>query len=689
VKFGQHLEQLVSMVSLGEDQLTPTSLQTVLDHVNQRLKECGHPLLNRKKLVSHLEDDRKHRARRRKVRADAQAAAELGQDGGEFVPQPRYAALSQISYPGDLEGATRYGLIDREDNFKHLTDFELVIDEERAVQDDVEGSTAFVGRLLLPDREEPVRIPAANYASDERLRQALYSAGGSGLTIDCTMGVLRNAVAATSPNRVRRRFTTNFGWCDDGKEFLVPQGRVTATGFIPSNPDDPLRLDLTDCPQASHLGLRPLPDDELWAVKRHVVEDLLALHRREVTYPLFGMAAAAILRPFSGVSHRFAGWLVGETGSGKTLLAKLVMGFFGDYRPGDDNRFASWCWTPNAIEKAGYYFKDSLYLVDDFKAGTTWHAQNVRLLQAYGDGTARARLKSDANFNPARPIRGLLLATGENTVDQEASAMARTVLVRVEPPQKDLERRQRCLDRCGSYSGVMAGFITWLLAQGRTKEFADRVRMYEGRYYRQVSGQPNDARVAANLAVLASAFAEFAEFLGDVWPAWQEEVRRFGEEDVPALLSQMMGAVREQRAIEVFWNILSHLIRCSRVRLDTSDSPSTAPIVGKWLPGPKKVGWVVPELALAEVQKTLRDQGRPLLALTAGEIPGLLRKEGRLVDRDGKMLQPRSDDSGIQQLRYGGERQRGFRINVRELHCAMPADDGADEELGVDHPASE
>jgi hypothetical protein len=128
--------------------------------------------------------------------------------------------------------------------------------------------------------------------------------------------------------------------------------------------------------------------------------------------------------------------------------------------------------------------------------------------------------------------------------------------------------------------------------------------------------------VSANLAVLAAAHAEFAEYLGDIWPAWQEEVRRFGEEDVPALLSQMMGAVRVQRAVEVFWNTLVNLIACGRVRLDDSDSTSHAPVIGKCLPG-RKAAWVVPGLALAEVQKTLRDQGRPLLALTAAEIPGL------------------------------------------------------------------
>jgi hypothetical protein len=273
-------------------------------------------------------------------------------------------------------------------------------------------------------------------------------------------------------------------------------------------------------------------------------------------------------------------------------------------------------------------------------------------------------------------------------IDQEASAVARTVLVRVEPPaHKDLARRERCLDRCGSYSAATAGFIGWLLARGRTGEFADRVREYEGRYYRQVSGQPNDARVAANLAVLAAAHAEFAEYLGDVWPTWHEEVKWFGDEYVSALLAQMMGAVKQQRAIEVFWNTLVNLIDCRRVRLDNSESPSHAPAIGKCRAG-SQVAWVVPELALAEVQKTLRDQGRPSLALTAAEIPGLLRREGRLVDARGNVVRPGSNDGGVQQLRHGGGRQRGFRINVSDLRRAVPADDDADEELGVEGPAS-
>jgi hypothetical protein len=52
------------------------------------------------------------------------------------------------------------------------------------------------------------------------------------------------------------------------------------------------------------------------------------------------------------------------------------------------------------------------------------------------------------------------------------------------------------------------------------------------------------------------------------------------------------------------------------------------------------------------------------------------------------MVQPGSDDSGIQQLRHAGGRQRGFRINVRDLQRGVPVDEGADEEQGVERPAS-
>jgi hypothetical protein len=252
--------------------------------------------------------------------------------------------------------------------------------------------------------------------------------------------------------------------------------------------------------------------------------------------------------------------------------------------------------------------------------------------------------------------------------------MARTIKFRVEAlPHKDLDRRQRCLVNCSSYSGVMADFIAWLLQQGRTLEFADRVKEYEVRYYQQVCGQPNDARVAANLAVLAAAHAQFAEYLGDVWPSWQSEVKRFGEEQIPALLTEMMGAVREQRPIEIFWNTLCDLVAHGRVRLYESEMNRNAPIIGKYLPASRNLVCVASGLALAEVQKSLADQQRPSLPLRPADIPGLLRKEGKLVDEAGRTISPdgAAATAATKQLRIecGGPAIRCFIVNQKQL-CA-------------------
>jgi hypothetical protein len=211
----------------------------------------------------------------------------------------------------------------------------------------------------------------------------------------------------------------------------------------------------------------------------------------------------------------------------------------------------------------------------------------------------------------------------------------------------------------------MAAFLTWLLQLGRTTEFPDRVREYETRFLNQVRGQPNDARVAANMAVLAAAFAQIGEYLSDVWPEWESEVKQFVEGDVPTILTSMMQSVREQRPIELFWNTLQELVACHQVRLDGSEE-GNAPIIGRevrtGLAGIGGICCVSTELALAEVQRCLRDQNRPCLPLRVTEIPELLRKVGKLVDRAGTPIDPQGKGTITGQHRIAGESKRGFYI---------------------------
>ena len=269
--------------------------------------------------------------------------------------------------------------------------------------------------------------------------------------IHCRMDMLRTAISAISSQGEpiqRREFTTNFGWNAQSNSvefnFLVPSGRITAKGFEPNDDLLSIRVDMGDEELARFLDMRSLDRNELQRVKKQIIDDLLPLHDRTVTYSLLAASACSILQQFAPGVGRFALWLVGLTGSGKSFLSKLFMNFFGDF-PMSSGRFATWSSTPNYLQRQGYFFKDALYLVDDYKLEVVQHYNIVRILQTYADGTARGRLKSDATTNTSRPIRGLFISTGEDVPEHSASAMARSLVIKVPQREKDLGRGNRCV----------------------------------------------------------------------------------------------------------------------------------------------------------------------------------------------------------------------------------------------------
>jgi hypothetical protein len=74
-------------------------------------------------------------------------------------------------------------------------------------------------------------------------------------------------------------------------------------------------------------------------------------------------------------------WFSGLTGSGKSLLACLCANFFGDFGGPGSGRHLSWKSTGKAIQSAGYYFRDALFLVDDYKREDVKHSDCVMVLQ--------------------------------------------------------------------------------------------------------------------------------------------------------------------------------------------------------------------------------------------------------------------------------------------------------------------
>jgi hypothetical protein len=602
------------------------------------------------------------------LRARDGQPAEESAEGPQAAVARYIAVLPKAEGEGPQEPAIRDAAGDRV-----LTNFVLTLEEDVRVQDDVESWREFAGRLTTAAGTSPFRIKAADFADNGKLKGALFAAGGCGLVIHASMDELRRAVStiSTEAGEVRRRtLTTNFGWTADKTAYLTPSLQISQAGIEVLDETAAVRVDLGSEVPACQLDLKKLEGDDLLRVKRHVVEDLLALSEPAVTHTLLGATAAAVLYPFARGAGRFALWLVGMTGAGKSFLAKLFSNFFGDF-PVSSAPFTTWSATPNYVQRQGYFFKDCLYLVDDYKPEVVQPYQVVRVLQTYADNTARGRLKADATANVLRPIRGLLVCTGEDVPEHNASAVARSVIVRLGQGEKNVAAGTRCLAECESYSGVTADFIRWLLAEDRCAAFAQRFAELQQRYYGDVAGQQNDIRVATNLALLGAAFEQVAEYLGDVWEGWQGAVKRFVEEELVAIRDAMLGEAKDQQASEVFLRTLAELVRFSHVRIDGlpgQDDVQHEPLVGRAVgvgPAPGDARLVIStSLALAEVNAFLRKQGKTELKGTESALLQQLREDGKLLGPDGR---PLTAGDKTRRVWLEGRQRRAFAVSRREL----------------------
>ena len=124
-----------------------------------------------------------------------------------------------------------------------------------------------------------------------------------------------------------------------------------------------------------------------------------------------------------------------------------------------------------------------------------------------------------------------------------------------------------------------------------------------------------------------------------MWPDWQAEAEQFLEEDLVAVRDRMLGEVRGQQESDIFLSTLRHLIDWERVRIDGySEGPHSADhrdTVGRKDLFSGDIFVSIP-LALAVVQRCLREQGRPELRLTPQTLVRQFRQDGHVRPESSK-----------------------------------------------------
>lgn len=368
-----------------------------------------------------------------------------------------------------------------------------------------------------------------------------------------------------------------------------------------------------------------------------------------VTLPGLAAVFLAPLLRFSPAIDRPGLHYVGATGARKSQLLGVLQAFYGLPEPA-----LSWRGTANSIEIALSSLRDALVTVDDLKAGISDKGAAVKILQSYADRRGRSRATRSGELAQARIVGGLLVSAGEDIPSGEASVAARSLFIRVEANDADLDLLTQAQEAAPVLGTLTARYIAWL-ANRQDQIAAEMVRLFVSSraHYRQLLASRrglNDAgRVAVNCALLEAGAAIGCQWLQSVgWrpqaaAEWLEATRGALER----LAYEQAEAISEESAALAFLRALQALLDSRRVELvnvevgkslpDLAGCSATTPgaVVVGWRQG--ETLWLQPDLVLAEVKNWQSRQGQRV-DITKRGLYAQLRAAGWLaaVDADGK-----------------------------------------------------
>ncbi len=489
-----------------------------------------------------------------------------------------------------------------------LSNFTLNLYEQLYIDNGKEIKTVYRGHVINEDGVHEIEMKNEDYTSDQKFSAAIYGVlGNSGTYISDPEKIRHTSNKYSKQNKITIKKI--FGYNEDYTKYYSPSVMVTAEEV---KPNDQLIINLDGEGQSELLDLQILTDTKYNEIVEHIKEDLLGLADSNVTHTAFAHAMLPIIEPFvdKDDKSKYAFFLRGQSGTGKSFLMKAMQNFYGFF-PED---VATWGSTPYSLQRLGYFFKDTMFLVDDFKlANITNHTAMLQVLQNYSDTTARARLASDGgSMGASWVIRGTLAITGEDTISGEASNIARMITVEYPSSKRDLDRGDKVKRQKEYYSGFTARYISHIIGSDKD-EISDTRQMYLKEFFKVVEGQANDVRIARNIAILMTSYHYLASFLWNKKEA-EENIAKI-KEFLKSLLVDVMDSTLAEKSSHRFWEYLQEFIAADKLQIATDAGQfnpannSRGAIVGFKSGG---ATWLIKNIAYNEVQKLLKQSGEPL-----------------------------------------------------------------------------
>jgi L-rhamnose mutarotase len=490
-----------------------------------------------------------------------------------------------------------------------LSNFIVDIHTQVTRDDGINVNTSLKGNIVQGEDTIPFEIDAKHMASPDRLREAIYNALGNQALYCENYTFLQHAINKFTVSE-KMLVREVFGYDDNFERYMTPSTIITASGAEKNNE---VYIDLSSKELAQYLDIKTLDDNEYLKLHKHINDDLLTLTDFGLSHSMLGHTMSPIIEPwlYGEDPTRYVLFIKGASGEGKSFLAKVMSHF---YSP-NMITYENWGDTSNRITRAGYDFKDALYLVDD------WKRSNIKdmggalgVLQSYADRSSRGRLNKDATLQKTMPIRGVLVITGEDIAEGQSSVLARTITLNYEQPRKDLLKGGRVLKNKKDYSAVTGRYISYILGMQNKEEHFQEFRIKQhAEFYDRIIGEHNDIRIARNYSLLLTSYHFFANWFWDAATAKrnEEELKNYFFTN----MSYVVNVSADQRPAETFWETLNDLLAIGKLRIqtsasvDTSDAPKNIPIIGFY--GSNTVH-ILMKVALNEVEKYLKSSGESL-----------------------------------------------------------------------------
>jgi hypothetical protein len=493
-------------------------------------------------------------------------------------------------------------------------------------------------------------VPAADFARMEWI----VPAWGTRAVVYAGMGTrdhLRTAMQLLSGDVPHRTVFHHLGWRKIGEEWFY----LHAGGAIgPAGLTDAIPVVLPDPLAGFYLPAPPEGADLAAAIRASL--GLLRLGPGRATFPLL----AAVYRAVLGDTD-FALHLAGPTGCFKSEAAALAQQHFG---PGLDARHlpASWSSTGNALESLAFTAKDALLVVDDFcPTGSSadvqrYHREADRLFRGQGNGAGRQRLRADASLRPAKPPRGLVLSTGEDT-PRGQSLRARLLGLETSPgdfgpappdPNPTLTACQQDAT-AGKYAAALSGFLRWLAPQLDSIRARLRADLAELRDRARGDGQhARTPGIVADLALGLRYLLDFAQSAGAISETERGDLWERGWAALKEAAAAQGAQIATAEPTGLFLRLLAAALASGRAHVagPEGDRPADPGAWGwraagdNWNAQGRRVGWLdgadlylEPEAVYAEVQELARQQGDGL-PIAPRTLRKRMKERGLLASTD-------------------------------------------------------